>query len=267
MFKEKIKPPLVLTIICIIACILLVLAYEATYVDNAGVITDKMILGLDEIYGSSNDFSILKNADDTVKTYDGVTSVLATANGLRAYEITTDGYNSGGLHVLVGFDENDKIKGIYILTISETPGLGTKVQDDTFLSQFIGLDESNLSVKTDDGIEVKKVKAKAVWGTDEEISALMPKAADTETHATQDHTETDVDTGATAHNEKDTDTGATESYTKADADTGATAGHEEAPDVNYSFNFDVITGATYSSNGIYHAVEIALQAHSEKEAG
>ena len=44
MFNEKIKPSLVLTLICLITCALLVIAYEATYVDTTGVITDRKAL-------------------------------------------------------------------------------------------------------------------------------------------------------------------------------------------------------------------------------
>ena len=43
--KDKIMPPLVLTIICIVVSGLLVLAYNATYVDNTGVLTDDMKKG------------------------------------------------------------------------------------------------------------------------------------------------------------------------------------------------------------------------------
>ena len=217
MFKNKIKPPLVLTLICVISCMLLVLAYEATYVDNTGIITDKMIAGLDEIYGTSDGFEIIKNADGTVKAYEGVTSVLKSENGLYAYEITVDGYNAGGLHVLIGFDDTNKIKGISILTINETPGLGTKVSDAAFLSQFTGLDGSNLhSINNTEAI-TETVKAKAVWGSKKEIDILKAKS--------------------------------------------------EVESVAQGFELDAITGATYSSNGIYNAAMTALKAHNEKKEG
>ena len=38
--KEKIMPPLVLTLICVITSALLVAAYNITYVDTTGVITN-----------------------------------------------------------------------------------------------------------------------------------------------------------------------------------------------------------------------------------
>ena len=67
MFNEKIKPSLVLTLICLIACALLVMAYEATNDDgNIGVITDKMTAGLNEIYGTSDGFTMKLNDDGSV---------------------------------------------------------------------------------------------------------------------------------------------------------------------------------------------------------
>ena len=52
--KDKIMPPLVLTIICIVVSGLLVLAYNATYVDNTGVLTDDMKKGWAEIFGKGD---------------------------------------------------------------------------------------------------------------------------------------------------------------------------------------------------------------------
>ena len=61
--KEKIMPPLVLMLICSVCCALLVIAYELTYVDTTGMVTDKMKESLVEIYGTSDGFEMLKNED------------------------------------------------------------------------------------------------------------------------------------------------------------------------------------------------------------
>ena len=213
-FKEKIKPPLVLTLICLIACGLLVAAYEATYVDNTGVMTDKLIAGINEAYGSGSAdyFEILTNADGSVLTYDGVTSVLSDGR-CTAFEVTTDGYSSGGLHCLVALDASGKVWKVVIMSISETPGLGTKVQNADFLSQFHGLRISNLAPADSDA----PVTGKAVWGTRAEIDALTEAA--------------------------------------------------EKPAVSQTFTLDAISGATRSSNGVYRAVQIALEAYQEMNGG
>ena len=211
MFNEKIKPPLVLTLICVIACGLLVAAYEATYVDNTGVITEKLAAGLTEIYGSSDSFEMLKNDDGTLVSYDKVSSVLSDGN-VTAFEVTEDGYSKGGLHVLVGIDNTGKVTGVSILTIGETPGLGTKVQDAGFLSQFNGLENSALGSSETEA----PVKAAAVWGTKDRINQLKAEA---------------------------------------NGNTGS------------GFVLDAVTGATYSSNGMYAAVKDALAAYEQMKGG
>ncbi|MCM1523766.1 MAG: FMN-binding protein [Ruminococcus sp.] len=143
--KEKILPSLVLTLVCTVSCVLLAAAYNATYVDNTGVITEKLSEGLSELYGSADDFRMLMNDDGTVKQYEGVTSVIA--NGEKtAFEITADGYSKGGLHLLVGFDESGSVCGISVLTVGETPGLGTKVAEKDFLDKFKGISDSDFQV-------------------------------------------------------------------------------------------------------------------------
>ena len=64
--KDKIMPPLVLTIICIVVSGLLVLAYNATYVDNTGVLTDDMKKGCEEIFGKG-DYEIMLTARVTAR--------------------------------------------------------------------------------------------------------------------------------------------------------------------------------------------------------
>ena len=167
MFNDKIKPPLVLTLICIIACGLLVAAYEATYVDTSGIITDKLSAGLTELYGSADGFEMLKNTDGTVLTYEGVDSVLSDGTN-TAFEITADGYSSGGLHLLIGVAQNGTVQGVSIIDISDTPGIGTRVQNESFLSQFKGVSLDSISA----GQKTDTVKAKAVWGTHKDIVRL-----------------------------------------------------------------------------------------------
>lgn len=206
---EKIKPPLVLTLICAIACGLLVAAYEATYVDNTGVITEKLESGLTELYGSAESFEMLKNADGTVRKFDGVDSVLTDGTN-TAFEITASGYSTGGLYVLVGIGEDGAVQGVSIMTISDTPGIGTRVQDESFLSQFKGVTRE-MTVSENDG---EAVKATAVWGSHKEILSLQ-----------------------------------------LDQELAGTGGS--------GFTLDALSGATFSSNGMYSAVKTALAAYEE----
>lgn len=141
--KDKIMPPLVLTIICVVVCGLLVFAYNKTYVDNTGVLTDDMKAGCTEIFGEG-EYEIMLEPDAETKTpvtygVEGINSIITDkADKSCLVEITQDGYSKGGLHLLVGINADGAVEGIYFLSIGETPGLGTKVQNEVFLKQFKG---------------------------------------------------------------------------------------------------------------------------------
>jgi electron transport complex protein RnfG len=138
---EKIKPPLVLTIICTIISALLIIVYNMTYVDTTGIITEDLAKGLDSIYGEGN-YNMLLNDDGTVLTYEGVTSVITNEKNQVSFEITTDSYAKNGIHVLIGVSDNG-IEGISFIELLETPDLGTKVRDDKdFAKQFIGINSN-----------------------------------------------------------------------------------------------------------------------------
>lgn len=140
--KNNILPPLVLTVICVVVCALLVFAYNLTYVDNTGVLTEDMKNGCEEIFGNG-EYAILM--DDKVPVNfgcDEVNSIITDkANKRCVIEITEDGYSKGGLHLLIGINSDGAVEGITFLSIGETPGLGTKVQDESFLEKFKGFNK------------------------------------------------------------------------------------------------------------------------------
>lgn len=136
---KKIMPPLVLTVICTLISALLIVVYNATYVDTTGVITDSLKKGLEEIYDGSGEYTMLKNDDGSVLTYEGVTSVIVDDQKNVYFEIITDGYAKNGIHILVGVSD-DGVTGVSFIELGETPGLGSKVKDDSnFIKQFIGV--------------------------------------------------------------------------------------------------------------------------------
>jgi electron transport complex protein RnfG len=139
---EKIKAPLILTLICTIVSALLIFVHGLTYTDTTGVITDALQAGLTEIYGEGK-YTMLRSADGSVLKYEGVDSVIVDENGNTAFEITSDGYSKNGIHVLIGVND-EGVSGISFIDLTETPGVGTRIQDDKkFLKQFLGMkDES-----------------------------------------------------------------------------------------------------------------------------
>ncbi|MDO5560277.1 MAG: FMN-binding protein [Oscillospiraceae bacterium] len=116
---------------------------------------------------------MLKNPDGTVLTYDGITSVIKNERGQVAFEVITDGYAKGGIHVLIGVSDNG-VDGISFIELGETPGLGSKVKEKPeFAQQFIGVNSDNYSFTAITGATYS--------------SKGMKKAVDTAVSAYQNH--------------------------------------------------------------------------------
>lgn len=145
--KEKIMPPLVLMIISVVVCALLVAANAATKDKIIQAQEDKFNQSLTETFGEAD----YKSCDVEIDEIFGIDSVTRDENGRIIFEITADGYAKGGLHLLIGFDPDGEIEGISFLSIGETPGLGTKVQEDkSFVEQFKGLSAEQFMVTSSD---------------------------------------------------------------------------------------------------------------------
>lgn len=160
-------PPLVLTIICVVVSGLLAFAYNKTYVDTTGVMTDELKTGCKEIFGDG-DYEILLEPDTDEKipvTFDtdGINSIITDGSDKCLIELTQDGYSKGGLHLLIGINTDGAIEGIYFLEIGETPGVGTKVQEASFVDRFKGFttdtDENSIDNITSATYSSKGMKA------------------------------------------------------------------------------------------------------------
>jgi electron transport complex protein RnfG len=75
-----------------------------------------------------------------------------------AANVSSKGYG-GDIEMIVGMDKTYKITGIKFVSMPETPGLGTKVKEDSFISQFLGklLNENELKAITGATISSKAV--------------------------------------------------------------------------------------------------------------
>ena len=135
--KDKIKPTLVLTVICVIASLLLIYAHELTKTRIADQKEQKFSESVEALFGKTDSRLI----DDNFG-YDEVEAVAVTSDGKTAIQVCTDGYSKDGINILVGIDENGAVSGIEFVSLGETPGLGSKVRDiETFREQFYGRKE------------------------------------------------------------------------------------------------------------------------------
>jgi Na+-translocating ferredoxin:NAD+ oxidoreductase subunit G len=68
------------------------------------------------------------------------------------YGFIASGSGYGGtIEILVGVDTGFNIKGISILSQTETPGLGARITESTFTEQFKGISVSDVALKSEGG--------------------------------------------------------------------------------------------------------------------
>ena len=141
----KIKPVLVLSVICTLVCALLIVTYNLTYVDTSGVITDDLRAACVSVDGEAEFVLITDRAAAGLDSeeYDSVVKIVKnTDKGTFLFEVVTDGYSADGIDVVIGMTEDGKVSGIAVVALGETPGLGTKINDTAFFDKFKGISDS-----------------------------------------------------------------------------------------------------------------------------
>lgn len=91
------------------------------------------------------DAESFKEKDNYYEAYDKDGNIIG-----RVLKVQAPGYSST-ISALVGIDTGNKIKGVAVVSQQETPGLGSNIEKDSFLSQFIGKEEGSLVLKKDGG--------------------------------------------------------------------------------------------------------------------
>lgn len=121
------------------------LALSYTYVSTAPRIAaeaeKKLNTALTEVFSEADNFK--KLSEETFEAQKqgkkiGLVSKVAPA-----------GYG-GAIQMLVGVDQNKKVTGVKILSLTETPGLGTNATNPDFLKQFVGKSTQDKIMPKDD---------------------------------------------------------------------------------------------------------------------
>ena len=76
------------------------------------------------------------------------------------FRVLPRGYG-GEIEIIVGIDMDEKVTGVSIGDMKETPGLGTKTKDESFLKQFIGKGVKNIRLRQDGG-EIEGITAATI---------------------------------------------------------------------------------------------------------
>ena len=135
---NRFKPTIVLTAVTTIVALLLIVTHTFTYVDTSGIITDKLMAACVEAMGEG-EFIIVSDWQEEgygIEKPDNVEKLIKKSDGSIAFEIITNGYSKKGLDMLVAMNPDGSVKAVSVVAVTDTPGLGTKVQDSTFLAQF-----------------------------------------------------------------------------------------------------------------------------------
>lgn len=136
-------PPLVLALICAVCCGLLVLANSVTRDKIAAAEAASIQDSLQELPDAGT-FTEIPDFTPEDNDRAAATALYMDEKGQAAVLITADGYNKGGLQVVVGVNRDGAVTGISFVTVSETPGLGTKVQSnpELLVDNLVGLSDT-----------------------------------------------------------------------------------------------------------------------------
>ena len=141
------RPALVLAAIAAIVSALVIITYNITYVDTSAILTDKQAAAAVAVYGGAEeDYSVMPVADwqpilhaDENSDLCRVKKIISHKDGSLAFEVVVKGYKEG-YDILVGVKDG-AVAGLSVIsTGEETPNLGTKTADPTYLESFIGAD-------------------------------------------------------------------------------------------------------------------------------
>ena len=143
--KAMILPPLVLAVICAVCCAFLALANMVTKDKIAAAEADAIQSSLQQLpdAGTFEEFTDFTPENNEKAT---ATGLYQDEKGQFAVLVTADGYNKGGLQVVIGVDKDGAVTGVSFVTVSETPGLGTKVQSnpELLVDNLVGLSDETV---------------------------------------------------------------------------------------------------------------------------
>lgn len=130
MVKDTIKLGIILLLICGISTGLLAYVNMVTSPVIAENDMQAQLVAKQEVMPKADSF---EEIDENI-------SVGKDANGnVVGYAVRVKPFGYGGeINMMVGVNGDLTVAGVKILSLSETPGLGAKAQDDKFLSQFAG---------------------------------------------------------------------------------------------------------------------------------
>jgi len=172
--SNKFYPIIILSVIVFVAVFLLMMVNNITHEKILLEREAKVTSALQKIFSDMQDFEL---KDDIY--------IIIKDNKTIGYAFNAIGKGYGGeINTMVGLNPDFTIKGISIVSNSETPGLGTKILESFFTDQFQGLSSQDIKLSKDggkiDAISGATISSRAVTDSvkktvDEKIEIIKAK--------------------------------------------------------------------------------------------
>jgi len=98
--------------------------------------------------------SMLKEMFPSMSEYtfeDDIYTIFSDGAGIGYVFLAVGKGYGGDIDILIGLEDETTIKGITIISQSETPGLGSRIAESSFADRFVGLDIGDVALKQDGG--------------------------------------------------------------------------------------------------------------------
>ena len=137
-WESTVKPVVVLSVISLVVSLLLAVVNSMT----APVIAENeraaTLAAYVDVMPSVSDANTLEEVSGY--TTANVSGAVKAEDGSIAIKAEEKGFDGGILSVIMGFDTNGTVTGIWVDASTQTKGIGSNVATDTFLAQFNGMD-------------------------------------------------------------------------------------------------------------------------------
>ncbi|HHW31358.1 MAG TPA: RnfABCDGE type electron transport complex subunit G [Clostridiaceae bacterium] len=165
--RDIFKPAGILFAICFVVTAALAFTYVGTRDIIAQRAAEEEENARMEVLAAASYFEEIENIEDYKNDLPETGMVKSAYKGLNSdsvvgyvFALDTKGYG-GNISIVVGINSDGEVTGVKIGDNKETPGLGAKITEDPFISQFN-------NIKPKDRLKVVKNKGTA----DEEINAI-----------------------------------------------------------------------------------------------
>ncbi len=173
MFKYITKIMLPLLIICVFISAVLAFVYQSTYEKAEENLERDMKISIESIFTQGITYSMI----EAQSTTDCIIYEVKKDSVVIGYaaNVMSGGFG-GDINMMIGFEQNGKIKSVKIIALSETPGLGSRVAEGGYLSQYDGK-SGELVIKQDiDAIAGATISSKAVLAGVNRASSILAQS-------------------------------------------------------------------------------------------